>query len=565
MSDAVPPDGPPDAAAPIRAALAGAAPHPTNVVNFRQPSRSGGSAEGPSGRGAGGGAPPAPELAIACALRPLTDLGNAERFVARFGDRFRWVKEWGWLAWDGRRWNGPQAELALGTAIHETVRAIQDEAAALAETGLHPDDGGNAAGLDRVTKRDRNDEATELLSDRVRRWGRQSEASARIEAIEKLAKPKLSAATADFDCDPMLVNVMNGTLHLSRAGEGCSDALAELRPHRPEDMLTKLAPVAWDPAATCPRWDAFMAEVQPDPAIRRFLDAWAGYSLTGDTSEQVFVINHGLGANGKSVWADVLGHLAGDYGMSISIETFLDNERGRRGGEATPDLAELPGRRFVRTSEPKRGRSFAEELIKLITGQEPMMVRRLNRDFFEFTPVLKITVSANQRPSASSDAAFWRRVILVPWEIVIPPERRDRNLAHELRAEASGILNRVIAGALDWMSGGLPVADRIREVTAAYRADRDPLGRFLEMATEPDPEGRVQSSELYRLFLAWAKWAGEGEWTQKGFSRAMSDRGFEKLQSNTIQWLGLRTTKDVAFFGSPEGDPQGWHAGGWDD
>ncbi len=519
-----------------------------------------GSGGPPPKRGRGRG-----NLDETAAFLPQTDLGNAERWVMRYGDAFRWVPEWGWLAWDGRRWNKPEAETMLQQSIFATVRSIQDEAAAVAATGVagisELGDNAQVAALDAIEKAglftseyglDRLIEVKngrgKFLSDKIASWGRASESSARIKAVEVLAKPKVSGHPTDFDADPMVLNVLNGTLVFERAGEGCSDPLVRLRPHDPADLITKLAPVPYDPAAACPLFDAFLNEVQPDPDIRRFLDAWAGYGLTGDTAEQVFAINYGLGANGKSVWSDVIGWIAGDYSTTVPIETFLDQGTSRRGSDATPDLAELPGRRFVRTSEPRRGKSFAEELIKLITGQEPMKVRHLNRDFFEFVPVMKITVSANQRPEASSDAAFWRRVILVPWEVIIPADRRDKNLAVKLRAEGAGILNRLLVGACDWMAAGLPLADKIREATASYREDRDPLGRFLEMATAMEPEARAQSSRLYEVYQAWAKFAGEGEWTQKGFSAAMADRGFRKKTSNGVWWLGLKMTRDVGDF-----------------
>lgn len=539
--------GPPDPGAP-----------PPPGGDGRQPFQSEGSGPQPPSQGAGG----EEDTDLRAAFLPHTDLGNAERWVLRHGDRFRWVPEWGWLAWDGRRWNKPEAETMLQQSIFATVRAIQDEADAVRETGLGETLALTDSQLGAIERaehsfaddgRDRLIEVkagkARFFSDKIASWGRASESSGRIRAIETLVKPKVSAHPTDFDADPMVLNVLNGTLVFERsAGDGCGDPVITLRPHAQADLITKLAPVEYDPAARCPQFDAFLEEVQPDAEIRRFLDAWAGYGLTGDTAEQVFVINHGLGANGKSVWSDVIGWIAGDYSTTVPIETFLDQGAARRGSDATPDLAELPGRRFVRTSEPRRGRSFAEELIKLITGQEPMKVRHLNRDFFEFQPVMKITVSANQRPEASSDAAFWRRVILVPWEVIIPAERRDKNLAIRLREEAPGILNRLLTGAEDWMARGLPIADKIREATDAYRDDRDPLGRFLGMATEPEAEGKIQSSKLYEVYQAWAKFASEAEWTQKGFSGAMSDRGFRKKTSNGVWWLGLRLTRDVGDF-----------------
>jgi putative DNA primase/helicase len=189
----------------------------------------------------------------------------------------------------------------------------------------------------------------------------------------------LEISTAAFDADPFKINTKGGTLVVSRG----DDDYITLKPHDPLDLITKLAPVAYDPAATCPMYDRFLEEVQPDEKMRRFLHQWGGLSLTGDTSEQRMVVFWGKGANGKSTLLETWAHVAGDYTKSVMVETFLDQGRARRGGEPTPDLAMLAGVRFLRTSEPERGAKLSEALIKLITGGDTMQVRHLNRDFFE--------------------------------------------------------------------------------------------------------------------------------------------------------------------------------------
>jgi len=71
-----------------------------------------------------------------CSKFPLTDLGNAQRFIKRFGSRFRYVPEVGWLAWDGRRWNSREADALVAQAVHQTILQIEDEATAIAGTDL---------------------------------------------------------------------------------------------------------------------------------------------------------------------------------------------------------------------------------------------------------------------------------------------------------------------------------------------------------------------------------------------------------------------------------------------
>jgi putative DNA primase/helicase len=382
-----------------------------------------------------------------------------------------------------------------------------------------------------------------------------SQGAPRIGCIAGLAAPHLAVPQSALDTDPMLINVENGTLEVKKRCNG--EPYVKLLPHRLDDRLTKLAPVAYDPTAACPIFDAFLAEIVPNPTTRRFVLAWFGYSLTGNASEQVLAFLYGRGKNGKSTLVDAIAHVAGDYGATLPIETFLDQGRARRGGEATPDLATLPGVRFLRTSEPEKGAKLAEALIKQMTGGEEIRARHLNREFFAFKPVFKLTISGNYKPRIDgTDTGIWRRVMLVPFTVCIPDERRDRQLPEKLKAEASGILNRLLDGLADWLDNGLVRPDEVVEATESYRADSDPLGRFIEHCVTRVPGERVQSSVMHAVFVAWAKANSEPEWTPQRFGREMRDRGMRSKQSNVVYWLDLRLLRCVDDFLDPNGRPR---------
>ena len=477
----------------------------------------------------------------------------------RFGADFRYCAALGWLAWDGQRWSRDDADTLLSESIYATVRAIGDEAAFVARAGKEWENSDAATGdnPDPVIswKGSGDNREPVQLSDKLKAWGRSSEGARPISAIRTLALPMVSVKLTEFDADAMKMNVRNGTLVFGRSetigfeGERVFEGSVQLVPHCREDLMTMIAEVDYDPAAASPIYDRFFARVQPDAEVRRFLHAFAGYGLTGDVGEQKFVINHGAtGQNGKGVWIDAVAHLMGDYAQTVPIEVFLDNGRTRNSGAPSPDLAELPRKRLLRTSEPPKGVPFAEALIKLATGGEPMRARHLNLPFFEFMPEFKIVVTMNPAPSLSDDSATWRRVVIVPWTVQIPMAERDTELGRKLRGEASGILNRLVAGLLDWIEGGLPEVEIIAAATKAQRDQSDPLGQFLAAATEFEADARVNSTRLFDVFRAWAMWAGQKEWTQKGFSTAMNNRGFEKIQSNTVHFIGLRLVRGVGDF-----------------
>jgi phage/plasmid-associated DNA primase len=106
--------------------------------------------------------------------------------------------------------------------------------------------------------------------------------------------------------------------------------------------------------------------------------------------------------------------------------------------------------------------------------------------------------------------------------------------------ELAGVFARLVEGLVDYLEHGFVEPEGVTLATADYRDKSDPLGRFLELCTERDPQSRVKSSELHELFAAWCKAAGEKEWTPVGFANAMIDKGFTKVRSDGMRWEGLR-------------------------
>jgi putative DNA primase/helicase len=499
-----------------------------------------------SGRGGGrdrGGAPPVKSksaLDRECAFFPLTDMGNAERFVARNKGKFLWCPVIGWLAWNGKRFVRTGAGGLVEAAVFATIRAIQDEANAVAGTKD-----------DFVVDEDED----VRWSDKLRAWGRQSEANSHFTCIARGDKPGIAGAFlavehSELDADPWLLNVNNGTLVFRR---GMEPSIV-FRPHDPADKITKISPVDYDPAATCPTYDAFFSYAQPDPQMRRFFHQWAGYSLTGDASEQKMLFWYGEGKNGKSTTLELWAYVAGDYATATKIATFLDPGKMQNAAQATPHLAKLRGIRMLRTSEPPpRGARLDEGLIKLVTGGDAIDARHM---YFTFVPEFKVNMAGNHRPAiAGADEGIWRRFRLAPWLVTVPEDRRDKRLPEKLRAEASGVLNRLLDGLRDWMEKGLTEPDAVTEATARYRSESDPLSRFLELCVRRAPGKRINTTDLYLVFLAWAKASGEREWSHKGFSQAMHERGYISMQSNLMFWVDVELIKSAADFKGVEPDP----------
>lgn len=442
---------------------------------------------------------------------PLTDAGNAQVFAREHRANLRWVPEWGsWVRYDGSRWRKIPPEEVIPLAI-KTARGFYTNAAEV--------------GLER--------ELAKAFADHARR----SESAGRLEAMVRLARGLLLERAEVFDRDRFAFNCLNGTIDL-RTGT--------FRGHRREDMLTKIAPVTFDPEAACPLWDAFLARVLPDPALRAWVRRFIGYSLTGDVGEQVLAFFHGRGANGKTTFIEVLLAVLGEYGKAGAPDLLLAKH-----GEAHPtEQADLQGARLVVCQEVEAGRAWAERTVKALTGGDRIKARFMRCDFFSFEPTHKLIVSANHRPKVrGQEEAIWRRIKLVPFEVTIPKTERDPDLTAKLRAEASGILQWAVSGCLEWQADGLGEPEAIASATADYRAEQDHLGQFLEDHCRLETDAFTATSALYHEYTRWCAGTGDRPWSRDAFREGLLERGFRVARTKGARGVaGVRLKRQV---GSP--------------
>ncbi len=432
----------------------------------------------------------------------LTDIGNAERFATVNGKDFRWCPAWGkWLHWDGARWCPDEREITLDTAM-KFIRYCR----AMAE---------------QIDDRGRRDDVLESLA--------KCESRSKLTSMIELVKAKLPIVPDELDEDKMVFNCANGTLDL-RSGE--------IRQHDRADGITKVSPVSYSPLAECPKWLTFLDEISLGrKEIVDFLQAFVGYCMTGETREQVFLVCHGLGQNGKTVFVNTVLNLLGDYGREMPADLLLI-----RKNEGIPnDLATLRGHRFITCAESESGARLAESRVKAMSGQDAITARFLFGEYFSFTPQFKLLLRTNHRPRIrGSDHAIWRRIALVPFEYQVPPEKQNPRLEEELREEASGILRWAVEGCLRWQREGLVRPEVIKAATESYREAEDILGDFLRERTTADKGGKVQSSVLYRSYVSWTQSNGGRQISQKAFSEALEERGMEKMTTrNGVYWFGL--------------------------
>jgi len=409
-----------------------------------------------------------------------SDLANAHRLSRDHGEELRHCAALGWYVWSETGWSTGRSdrEVAVMQRMEDVVRGLDAYAGQLLIAAAHASDDATAAKL-------------RAQAQLFTKWAQRSQSLPRMKAALELAAslPDIAASTSDFDRDPWLLNVGNGTLELG--------GVPRLREHRRSDLLTKIAGADYDPNATAPTWLRFLERVLPDPEVRAFVQRALGYSLSGDVGEQCLFICHGPGANGKSTALETVRHVLRDYAAHAQTDTFM--RVGQRG--ADNDLARLRGARFVTCIESGEARKLDEERIKQLTGGDTITARFLYHEPFEFRPALKLWVACNDKPRVSgNDDAIWRRLKLIPFDVQIPEAERDGTLPERLRMEAAGILAWMVEGCAEWQRGGLRPPAAVVAQSAQWRADENEVGRFLEERCLVADFAKVQAGALYEAY-----------------------------------------------------------------
>lgn len=533
------------------------------------------------------------EILGECALEPETDIGNARRLLIRYGDRILFVARIGWHVYDGQRYKEDEDGSGVRPLAQRTAEFIDDEAILLdAQEDEKAKIAAGRVAIDDLKKLGRKDakwtaeeierherlqaEVAAMQAANKARAGRMSSrhghaksaaGTSKLNNMLTEAAPHCAKMVKDLNLDLYAVNTRSGTLRFIRNPDGAGKWRTRLDPHNPQDLITKLAPTNFSPrSASAPLFKRFMSEVMPDTEMQAFLQRFMGYCLLGSVSEHCLLFFHGSGRNGKSTFAELFADILGDYAVSMSIDSFSGDQQ-RKGSDATPDLARLPGVRLITAEEPEMGVKLKGALIKKMTGGTKMEVRKLNQEFFELMPQFKIILSGNHKPVIIDDSeGMWARVHMVPWNVHIDKEKIDRNLPQKLRLEHAGIFGWMVEGALSYLESGLRPPKQVVEATEEYRQDSDPIGDFLRNCCEVSgkEEDSQTPGELYDAYQHYAKRNGLPEFHSATFTRRLpsqtekdwksqdgTSRRFWKIRSNGTFYRGIRVKSGFEVDGDP--------------
>jgi putative DNA primase/helicase len=432
----------------------------------------------------------------------------AYRLAESYADRLMFVHSVGWLVWDGKRW----AEDDQGEAVQAVLDVLRD---ALAES---------------------------LRGDKSLRGDvRKCESSGGVNGVLAIAAAlePFAFTVRDLDVDEFLLNCSNGTLDLRTM---------TLRKHHPADRITKITRAAWRPdVQNGQRWQAFLERVLPDPEVRHYLQRLVGLSLLGRVVEHIFAVLTGPGGNGKGTAYGALLWMLGDYGHAAEMDLFMQAKSNPN--QASPALMSLRGKRLVVASETEKGKKLAVALMKNLTGGDPITTRPLYGHPVTFAPSHTVLMVTNDPPKVpGDDPAVWRRIRVVPFEVVIPEGEIDRHIDVRLQLDADAILSWAVEGYRQYETRGrLDEPQAVLEATGDYQAQSDVVRAFIGDSCLTGPLYLEPFSTLYERWTRYAKTEGGEPGSPKAFGQALDRLGYpDKRTKAGRHRQGLRLYADDA-------------------
>ena len=369
-----------------------------------------------------------------------------------------------------------------------------------------------------------DDEVKKYLGQIAIKLGYYSPADAKgADFKDKLFKQLLSDGIEEAPTPPnsevTLINLLNGTLEID------GDRI-ELREHKREDLLTYCLPYDYNPTATAPRFSKYLNRVLPEPESQEVVQEFLGYAFTKNLKMEKVLVLHGNGNNGKSVLFEINAAVFGKENISHKSlgELCTKSDRGNN------HRAEVENKLLNYSSEiSPAGADF--DTFKAITSQEPVSARRLYKDSFTYRPTFKMIFNANKLPVETERTdAFFRRFIIVPFEVTIPKEEIDIDLHRK-------IIDKELPGVLNWIVEGLRRISRTQKFTEShkvnnaletYKEESNSVLQFIkEYSIKSNEYEFIPNSELYKTYSEFCKESGYRWLNQGNFSKELKQQGFK--------------------------------------
>ena len=306
------------------------------------------------------------------------------------------------------------------------------------------------------------------------------------------AKHHRGITNAECDKDKFLINTQSGIVNLKTNG-----LLASNR----DEHMTKVTSACVD-GGVPKLWLSFLNDIfQGNKELINYVQKAVGYTLSGSIKEQVVFILFGEGNNGKSVFVDTLENALGDYAITVPVEILME-KKNRSNVETT--IARIKAARMIHASENDIDDKINEGLIKQITGGEKVIGRFLYGNQFEYYPEYKLWLSTNNKPRIKgTDFGIWRRLVVIPFDVIIAPDKVDRDLGVKLMNELPQILNWAIEGFKMYQEEGLTLPQILVDEKNKYRGEMDYMANYISDRIDKKIGYKTLASTAYKDYENW--------------------------------------------------------------
>ncbi|TLP75700.1 phage/plasmid primase, P4 family [Maribacter sp. ACAM166] len=348
---------------------------------------------------------------------------------------------------------------------------------------------------------------------------------------EQLFKQFLATAylpTPESDKDTVLINLLNGTFEISPQG-------TNLRPFDSSDFITYQLPFEYNPNATAPLFESYLNKVLPDKERQKVLAEYLGFVFIKHGSnalkEEKALILYGTGANGKSVFFEVVSALLGNDNISSYSLQSLTNDNGYFRAKLANKL--------VNYASEINGKLEASIFKQLVSG-EPVEARLPYGQPFILKQYAKLIFNCNELPKdVEHTTAYFRRFLIIPFDVTIPPEEQDKNLHTKIiENELSGVFNWVLDG-LNRLLEQRRFSDckAAQEAIEQYKTESNSVQMFLnENDYEKSPDEHELIKDLYAEYKAFCIEDGMTPFKKSNFIKQLQGLGFvvDRISRNQL-------------------------------
>ena len=305
---------------------------------------------------------------------------------------------------------------------------------------------------------------------------------------EQLFKQFLATAylpTPESNKDKVLINLQNGTFEISPQG-------TKLRPFDRSDFITYQLPFEYNPQAKAPIFETYLNRVLPDKERQRVLAEYLGFVFIKHGSkalkEEKALILYGTGANGKSVFYEVVNALLGTENVSsYSLQELTDNLGYYRA---------MIANKLVNYASEINGRLETDKFKKMVSG-EVIGARLPYGKPMELTNYAKFIFNVNELPKDIEHTnAYFRRFLIIPFDVTIPEHEQDKQFHTKIiEKELSGVFNWVLEGLHRLLEQKrFSYCEAAEQAVEQYRIESDSVQMFLS-----EHEYKVSSTNEMRL------------------------------------------------------------------